>query len=341
MSGTSLDGLDVVAARFSYSNKWKFEIIKGQTFAYDSDLKSTLQTLDVASAYDYEKTNHNLGRTFGEFINSFLTNLNFKPDFIASHGHTIFHQPEIHLTTQIGHPAAIKAVTGIPVIADFRSTDVHLGGQGAPLVPIGDLLLFSEFTYCLNLGGIANISIQHKNETQAFDICAANMALNYLANKDGLDYDENGQMAAAGKLLPNLLNEFLSLDFHSLKPPKSLGKEWFDIHFKPILDTHLKTESLNDILNTVCEGIATLVSKYTTPKKSLLITGGGAHNNHLKSRIKFHCQPLENTVSDELINYKEALIFGFLGVLRWINEPNILSTVTGVERNHIGGCIYA
>jgi len=341
MSGTSLDGLDIVAAEFSHNNKWEFKIIHGQTFEYESELKEELQNLDSVTALQYEKINHNLGRNFGEKINEFLCNLDFEPDFIASHGHTIFHQPEIKLTTQIGHPAAIQAVTGIPVVADFRTTDVHLGGQGAPLVPIGDLLLFPEFTYCLNLGGIANLSIQNGQKIKAFDICAANMALNYLANKKDLEYDEDGQLASAGTLIPELLDQFVNLNFHSLEPPKSLGKEWFNLMFKPLLNKYLKTETVTDVLNTICEGIAMLISHHITSKDSLMITGGGALNTYLKNRISYHCKTDIALVSKELINYKEALIFGFLGVLRWIKEPNILSTVTGVERNHIGGCIYA
>ena len=270
-----------------------------------------------------------------------MNDFDFKPDFVASHGHTIFHQPENYLTTQIGHPAAIKALTGIPVIADFRTTDVHLGGQGAPLVPIGDMLLFPEYSHCLNLGGIANISIKKGSEIIAFDICVTNMTLNYLAKINGQEYDENGSIAAAGKIIPTLLEQFITLDFHRLEAPKSLGKEWFDFHLKPLLKDHLQLEPLEDVMNTMCEGIAMLISRHLKPQNNVLVTGGGTFNSYLLKRITHLSKSNLNTHNTQLINYKEALIFGFLGVLRWIQEPNILSTVTGVERNHVSGCIYA
>ena len=340
MSGTSLDGLDLVAAKFSFENQWKYELISTKTVSYSEELISRLSNLDSDSAINYEKTNHDLGRFMGEKVAEFIDSENFKPDFIASHGHTIFHQPETYLTTQIGHPAAIRAITETPVIADFRTTDVHLGGQGAPLVPIGDLLLFPEYSHCLNLGGIANISVKNEKEIEAFDICVANMALNYLARKKGMDYDRNGELAASGTEIPKLVQTIVDLDFHAKKAPKSLGKEWFDKELKNILEDHLKNSSLVDVLASVSQAISDLISKHLTAKSEVLITGGGTFNTDLINRIKAKSGVTIKIPSTDLINFKEALIFGFLGVLRWIEEPNILCSVTGVNMNHIGGCIY-
>lgn len=341
MSGTSLDGLDVAAIKFSHSNKWEFEIIHAKTYHYNEDLRDKLKILDSASAFVYEETNHNLGRIMGGLINEFISESAFKADFIASHGHTVFHQPQKHITTQIGHPAAIQATTQLPVVADFRTTDVHLGGQGAPLVPIGDLHLFPEYSHCLNLGGIANVSIKVNGGINAFDVCVANMALNYLARKAHLEFDESGKLAASGKVISPLVEKIIDLEFHSQQPPKSLGKEWFDQYLKPLLDQALENHELKNVMCSMSESIATLISQHISPESSLLITGGGAFNTDLISRLESHCNAKITVPSNEIIGFKEALIFGFLGVLRWIKEPNILSTVTGVERNHIGGCIYA
>ncbi len=342
MSGTSLDGLDLAACTFTFNNKWIFTLNHCKTVAYSTRLKSALQCLDTSSAFVYAKTDHELGRFFGSEVNKFISEIDFEPDYISSHGHTIFHQPEINLTTQIGHPSAIAAITQTPVIADFRTIDVHLNGQGAPLVPIGDLLLFNAFKYCLNLGGIANISIKdEKGGIRAFDTGIANMALNLVAQTEGKEYDAGGEMAKKGSVKTALLEQLNKLDYHQLPAPKSTGKEWFNAEVKPLIDKALKDNSASDVLATLCEHIAMQIAAQISSSGKLLVTGGGAKNDFLVQCIKKHCSAEINLPSDELIDYKEALIFAFLGTLHAARQTNILKATTGSSYDHTGGCIYS
>ena len=342
MSGTSLDGLDVAACIYQHDeNKWTFEVLEAQTYKYDDAWTSRLQNADQLSGLDLAMLNVELGALHGEWVKEFIDNSGFKADFISSHGHTVFHQPERSLTLQIGSPAHIAATTRLPVVADFRTKDVALGGQGAPLVPIGDRLLFGDYDFCLNLGGIANISYEMMNERLAFDICPANMALNMLAKQAGKTYDEGGQMAASGRLIPSLLDAFNALEYYQADPPKSLGKEFFDGQFFPIILSAMKQNiPLADILHTCTEHIAIQISSVLDGwSGKLLCTGGGTWNDFLVERIKAHTS-LEVIVPEErIINFKEAIIFGFLGVLCWRGEVNTLSSVTGAMQDSVGGVI--
>ena len=341
MSGTSLDGLDIAACTFTFGSRWEFNIKHSKTVGYSKRLKLALQHLDCSSALEYAKTDHELGRFFGTEVNKFVSATNYQADYISSHGHTIFHQPEINFTTQIGHPSAIAALAGLPVIADFRTIDVHLNGQGAPLVPIGDLLLFPEYTYCLNLGGIANISIKNNDgEIHAFDTGIANMALNFVTLKEGKAYDSGGKIAETGSIKKELLEKLNRIEYHQLPSPKSIGKEWFDRKIKPLVEQALKIHSSPDVLATLCEHIAIQVAAQIAGSGKLLVTGGGAKNNYLMQRMKEHCNAEIILPSEALVDYKEALIFAFLGALRVTNQTNILEAVTGSKSNHSGGCIY-
>lgn len=341
MSGTSLDGLDLAACTFRHDKTWNYSIDYCKTAGYSRELVSALQCLDTSTALKYAQTDHDLGRLFGTEVIRFISETGFKPNYISSHGHTVFHQPKKHLTTQIGHPAAIAALTKTPTIADFRTADVHLNGQGAPLVPIGDLLLFSEYEYCLNLGGIANISIKTQEDSiQAYDICIANMALNYVAQKVGKSYDAEGELASSGTIDTNLLEALNQLPYLSLSAPKSIGKEWFDSEIKPLIEHHLAFSSTEDVLATLCEHIALQVSAQLPVYGRLLVTGGGAKNDFLMNCLKARCNAQLILPETELIDYKEALIFAFLGALHVLGEDNILTAVTGSSSNHVGGCIY-
>ncbi len=341
MSGTSLDGLDLAACTFTYSKKWNFTFDHCKTIAYSKSFKSALQCLDSATALDYAKTDQELGRFFGKEVNKFIFETGFKADYISSHGHTVFHQPEINFTTQIGHPAAISALTKTPVIADFRTVDVHLNGQGAPLVPIGDLLLFPQYKYCLNLGGITNISIKDKHSgIQAYDIGIANMALNFVTLKEGKEYDYDGNMANNGSVNKELFHELNQIEYHQLSAPKSIGKEWFDKEMKPLIEKYLENHSAFDVLATLCEHIAIQIANQISGSGNLLVTGGGAKNKFLMQRIKKHCNAEIILPNEELIDFKEALIFAFLGALHSVKQTNILEAVTGSSSNHIGGCVY-
>jgi anhydro-N-acetylmuramic acid kinase len=342
MSGTSLDGLDIALCKFINSgNKWEYSILKAQTFPYSANLKNKLSTAENLSGLDLILLHNEFGGITGEKINAFLENNNSNIDFIASHGHTIFHEPNKNLTLQIGSGAEIAAKTGITTICDFRSVDVALNGQGAPLVPIGDKLLFSEYTYCLNLGGFANISYDDSEGNRiAFDICPVNILLNGIVKEIGLDYDDKGTLASKGNLNNQLLQELNNLPFYNSKGPKSLGKEWLVKDVLPIINKY--KIAIEDKLYTICEHIAQQISNSTNQKKAgkIFITGGGVFNKFLIELIKKRTNHLVEIPEENIINYKEALIFAFLGLLRFTNQINCLKSVTGAIRNNIGGAIY-
>lgn len=339
MSGTSLDGLDIALCKFSLTNgKWDYEIIKAHTQTYDETWAMRLYHAHELSALELSRLHVEMGRLHGNWVNDFLKSAPIQPEFIASHGHTIFHQPHESLTVQISSAPHIAATCGLPVIADFRTTDVALGGQGAPLVPIGDLQLFSDFEACLNLGGVANVSIKQGQNMCAFDICICNMALNYLASQKGMSYDAQGQLASRGQIINALIEQLNALPYFQSDQPKSLGKEFFESALLPLLN--LEKYSIEDLASTCVEHIAYQITKSIAHVKSVLITGGGAYNQELIKRIKQIFKG-EVIIPDDLtIQYKEALIFAFLGVLRMRQEPNALSTVTGAVRNSSGGAIY-
>ncbi len=341
MSGTSLDGLDIAFCEFSNEDHyWVYKIHAAETIPYTDEWQTTLSTLENGSALDFVTADVEYGHLLGRLTYDFIKKHNFAPDFIASHGHTIFHQPGKKITSQIGRGSAIAAETGIPVVCDFRSLDVALGGQGAPLVPIGDALLFAGFDYCLNIGGFANISFQPATIRLAFDVCPANIVLNQLAARAGLEYDAGGRLAASGKVDTTLLENLNRLPYYQQQFPKSLGKEWVVEHILPLMAGPDLSE--NDLLATFCEHIALQVAAASTAKKEakMLITGGGTFNDYLVGRIHHHAIP-EIIIPDPLtINFKEALIFAFLGVLRWRNEINCLQSVTGAVKDSSGGAIY-
>lgn len=341
MSGTSLDGLDICYANFHIQTKWNFTIKKAKTIPLPQELKFKLKNSTTMSGLELSFLNNHLGDFIGESINQFISEYKIHKteiDFISSHGHTIFHQPEKQLTLQIGNGANISAKTKLPVICDFRTTDIALKGNGAPLVPIGDQLLFSEYDYCINLGGISNISFQSGQERLAFDICAVNMVLNHLANLFGSDYDENGNFAKSGKVNMSLYKQLNLLEFYHTKAPKSLGFEWVETNIFPLLEDN--DLSSQDLLRTFVEHIAFQISQNLTNNGKAFFTGGGTHNSFLIERIKNYSASEIIIPNKEIIDFKEALIFGFLGVLRFRNEVNILNSVTGASNNNVGGCIY-
>ncbi|HAF27452.1 MAG TPA: anhydro-N-acetylmuramic acid kinase [Bacteroidales bacterium] len=340
MSGTSLDGLDIVLCEFTYNKQWNFNILKSETFEYSKEWNKTLSNAPNLDGYNLFKLHKTYGQLIGEKANLFLQNINTKIDLIGSHGHTIFHQPEKKLTLQIGDGFEIASITGLTTISDFRSMDVALGGQGAPLVPIGDKLLFSDYDYCLNLGGFANISFEDNNERLAFDICPANIILNFLAGKSGQNYDKNGALGFLGKTNDELLERLNALAYYHKKHPKSLGKEWLDKIFIPIIES--SKISVNDKLRTICEHIAQQISiaiKSADHSKTL-ITGGGAYNKLLIHLIKQKVKSELIIPDKNIIEFKEALIFAFLGVLRLENQINCLASVTGANKDTSAGIIY-
>ncbi len=340
MSGTSLDGLDLVACQFTFDQSWKFEIVKAVTIPYAHKWMNKLSNAAELNALDFALLHNEFGKFIGKQVADFCSDLTDLPDLVSSHGHTIFHQPHKKLTVQIGNGAQITAASGLPTACDFRSLDVALGGQGAPLVPIGDELLFGEYEFCLNLGGIANFSFRENDERKAFDICPANMAFNHFTKELGYEYDLDGNLGRTGVVQEELLSLLNSLDFYQLTGPKSLGREWFEKEFLPLISSFQLEHK--DILRTLYEHISDQItfSVDQYPKGKILITGGGAHNVFLIELFSEKTKHKTVVPSAQIIDFKEAIIFAFLGVLRLRNEVNCLKSVTGANRNHSGGVIY-
>ena len=342
MSGTSLDGLDIAHCQFTeYDGKFEaYKIIKAVTVKYSQKEKNWLSLMDK-SAVQMAQADFDFGRFSGQKVKDFVEGNTCKIDLVASHGHTVFHQPGNGFTTQIGNGAAISAICGFPVVSDFRSMDVCLGGQGAPLVPIGDMLLFENYQYCLNLGGIANVSIKDSSVgIKAFDICPVNLILNRLSKEKGYDYDEDGRLASRGALNQSLFDELNELDFYQLQAPKSLGKEWVDSTFFKVVEKH--DDSIENKLTTVCHHIGHQISMCLSAKGEMLVTGGGTMNSYLVKAIASYAKDkcILKVPEKELIEFKEALIFAFLGLSRVLNKPNALKSVTGALHDSIGGALY-
>lgn len=340
MSGTSLDGLDIAHCHFwKEADGWSFEIERATTVPYIERLQGLLKEGTLLSGEKLAKLDIEIGQWYGKVLNDFKGNADV--DFIASHGHTIFHQPEHRLTLQIGNGHILSAETGLPVIYDFRSMDVALGGQGAPLVPIGDKLLFQDYDACLNLGGIANISFNVNNKRVAFDISPCNMLLNYLMNTVGKSFDDKGELAKSGEVIDALLLKWNSLAYYKEAYPKSLGFEWVErIFFK---DLNTNSHPLVNLLASAAEHIsiqiAGVINSFKNKPARVLVTGGGAKNTYLISRISAYLEDGKELIvpDDKIIDYKEALIFAFLGILRLKNEVNCLSSVTGASRDSSAG----
>ena len=341
MSGTSLDGIDLAFVTFTKDHKWEFSISSADTVSYSQEWKQRLaEGIDLDSE-ELQILDEDYTAFLAEVISAFINKHNLENlDAICSHGHTIKHEPENGLTLQIGNLPELAELTGHTVVCDFRVQDVALGGQGAPLVPVGDELLFSEYKYCLNLGGFANISTTNNDSRIAYDICAVNTVLNYYAEKLGMDYDKDGDIARQGRINPELLEKLEALPFYKTPPPKSLGIEYVKKEILPLINK-METD-VPSILRTFTQHVALQISHEIGNDASaeVLVTGGGCLNTFLIQQIKK--MTLTNLVipSLEIINYKEALIFAFLGVLKLRDEINVYSSVTGAETDHSSGEIY-
>ena len=341
MSGTSLDGIDLAYCTFKRTEDglWEYEFLETETFEYPEfwqiKLKKAIQlSMEQLKVLDRDYTNY-----LSEVILRFLDQRSIESvDAICSHGHTIIHQPKKGFTIQIGNRPELAKLTNQRIVCDFRAQDVQLGGQGAPLVPIGDQLLFSDYDHCLNLGGFANISHEEAGKRIAYDICPVNIVLNHYAHKLDLRYDDKGKEAAGGKIDYSLLEKLNDLKFYCQDPPKSLGLEWVITNVFPMIDSaELK---IQDILRTYIEHITIQLSSEIKKNSSVLITGGGVFNSFLITRLKEVSKATLVIPDERLIEYKEALIFGLLGVLRMRNENNCLASVTGAEKDHCSGLIF-
>lgn len=340
MSGTSLDGLDICLVKFNYDGQqWDYKILETGSEDFPPALKERLSLAQGMTALEYVYLDNDYGHFIGKAVKAFMDRTGATPDAIASHGQTIFHQPENGMTSQIGSGAAIAAETGVDCICDFRTVDVALGGQGAPLVPIGDRTLFANYDACLNLGGFSNISYEgNARERVAFDICPVNYVLNYYTRKVGLEYDKDGLIARRGKISEKLLSRLNHLPFYIQTGPKSLGREWVEQEVFPMIDS--ENLPLEDILATFCEHVADQIA-LKAPKGNILVTGGGALNIYLIERMSAktsHCRYV--VPNKRTVNFKEALIFALLGAMYLFNIPSCLKSVTGARYDNIGGCLY-
>ncbi len=341
MSGTSLDGIDVALCLFEeHKGNWYHEILAAKTINYNEFWQKRLGEAHLLSGENLIKLDREYGDFLGGIVKSFISRTKITPHFIASHGHTVFHNPDKGYTFQIGHGANIAACTGIPVVNDFRSMDAALGGQGAPLVPLGDKLLFADYDSCLNLGGFANISFDYKGKRIAFDICPVNIVINELAQKRGCDYDKNGQIGAQGIVDYTLLEKLNAIEYYRKTPPKSLSREWLASEFKSVLNNN--KSNIEDQMATIYAHIVhqttAIIDRHGLV--NILVTGGGALNRFLIKLFKSGTKAEVILPPKLTIKYKEALVFGCLGLLRLKNEINCLSSVTGAKRNSICGAVH-
>lgn len=346
MSGTSLDGLDLCHCHINKDlDKWSFEILKTKSIPYSDEMQSELKDSIYLKADELLQFHNTYGTWLGQQAKQFIKEKNLEVDYIASHGHTTHHQPDNGLTFQIGSGQHLANESGCKVICDFRTNDVALGGEGAPLVPIGDQLFFGEYDFCLNLGGISNISLEQKGKRIAYDIGLANMILNHITRKINLAYDEGGKLARTGKINENMLCQLNALEYYLLPYPKSIGYEWFVEEVVPIVDS--TTDKIENLLHTsvhhICEKVAQQVKLNNKEEESsLFVTGGGALNDFLIEVLK---EKLGNTTKvvvpeKKVIEFKEAVVFALMGMLRIEQEINVLKSVTGAKKDSSSGVLY-
>ncbi|MEM1327523.1 MAG: anhydro-N-acetylmuramic acid kinase [Bacteroidota bacterium] len=353
MSGSSLDGLDVALCDFQYQLEPTFELLDwniqtAATLPYSEAWQERLLTLVHANAKTFAITHTQYGRYIGELIGDFLAHQEMQPDFVASHGHTIFHFPDQHATTQIGEGAAIAAVSGYPVVCDFRSMDVALGGQGAPIAHIADDYLLDDYDFYLNLGGIANVTAREGDNWTAFDISGANQVLNAIVAEKGLEYDDRGQLAASGKVLASVLESSNRLDYLHQALPKTLDNQWVQQELLPLFK--MKQFSVPDRLRTACEHTAYQVAIAVQPflpenrTAKLVVTGGGANNDFLMQCLRDQLEKVGKVTVDipekVIVDFKEAAMIALMGLMRTKNIPNCRGKVTGAAHDTINGSIY-
>ncbi|MFK8058012.1 MAG: anhydro-N-acetylmuramic acid kinase [Saprospiraceae bacterium] len=345
MSGTSMDGLDICAVELSVLPKgeWSFNILASQSLSYSSYWFDKLHSAFAKTRPELEQLHLEYGTFLGEEVKRFCTeNPEVRPTLIASHGHTIHHRPDEGYTFQMGDGNALSKASGYPVMCDFRTLDVELGGQGAPLVPIVDRLLFRSYSQCLNLGGFANVSFEHASGRLAYDITLVNVLLNRLANQLGKEYDPEGSIAKGGVVQPTLLAPLEALSYYDQAPPKSLGREWLEQTVWPLFEG--TTFSSEDLLATGTAHIANALARDLSrgPEGEILVTGGGGLNAFLIDSLRQNLPPTHTLVlpKGELIDQKEAIAFALLGALRMRGEVNTLASVTGARHDSCGGRLF-
>lgn len=343
MSGSSLDGVDLACCQFLFNEgEWHFEVRSTETIPYPSALQRQLKEALGWNNDQLLKLDQELGTFYGTLLNRFHKEHELFPELIASHGHTIFHEPDRGRTLQLGNGQAMAEATGLTVVNNFRSADVAQGGQGAPLVPVGDRLLFGEYGACLNLGGFANISFEREQGMRtAYDIGPCNLALNDIAARLGQPFDPEGTIARTGSVDDRLLHAMNQMTYYALSPPKSLGREWFQTHFFPLLSNTQLT--VRDLMATTVEHLAFQIGSAVNRSGAgkVLVTGGGAFNLFLLERLGRYTDARLVVPDQSLIAFKEALVFALLGVLRLRGEINCLASVTGGKQDLSSGEIYS
>ena len=340
MSGTSLDGLDIVYVKFTQNESWSFKIINSKTYKYEDSIADILNDISKKSLEEIKEIDVVYTKKLAKIINGFIDEFSInKIDFVSSHGHTAIHDPSNLITYQMGNLSTLSKEINQKVICDFRVQDVKLGGEGAPLVPVGEKYLFHEYDSFINLGGFANISNHVGESLIAYDICPVNIVLNNLSKKIGKDYDNKGSIASSGKLILNLYEELEKLEYYKSSPPKSLGIEWVDANIFPLINKY-SDYSIEDLLNTLSNHIANQISNNLKDIDKVLVTGGGTYNDYLIDIIRSRTDSEIIIPSKNIIEFKEALIFAFLGVLRYLNINNCYSSVTGASKDHCSGKIF-
>ncbi len=341
MSGTSLDGLDLAYVSFRFEGQWKYELHCTETIAYSEEWVNELRSLVEQDVATLKSIDEEYTRLLGQCIQQFIATHNVSQvDAVSSHGHTAKHQPEKGITYQIGNRKELATILGIPVVCDFRKQDVALGGQGAPLVPVGDWELFSDFDACVNFGGFANVTFTHLDSPLAYDVGGFNLVFNRISRRLGKAYDKDGEIAHSGTLIPELYSSLEALEYYQLKPPKSLGVEWLEAQVYPLLDTWLETHSEAAVMHTYAKHISNQLARVLSDNNRILCTGGGAYHRVLLDFLKKQLKGNLHLPSVGIIEFKEAIIFGFLGVLRLLGHPNCFASVTGVSTDHCSGEVY-
>lgn len=349
MSGTSCDGLDIALCRFTGSPGLpEFELLQRETVEYDPTMQGRLGNAMHLSGLDLVMLENEWTRFVASCVNEFLSRYNANASLIGFHGHTVFHQPHHGFTFQMGNGASLAVLTGIETICDFRRPDVAAGGQGAPLVPIGEKHLFPDFSGFLNIGGFANVSFRMEDGSmRAFDIAPANLLLNRYARMLNQPCDFNGELSAKGKLNTHLLEQLNSVEYYNDLNKKSLGLEWAEKEVFSITNTWLnkqfkdahQPEMLLNLLATLTEHIAQQVGSQLQNGK-IMVTGGGAKNSYLIERLRFYSKAQLYIPSNDLIDFKEAIVFAYLAFLRYYGLPNTLPSVTHATRGISAGAHY-
>jgi len=349
-SGTSLAGLDLVfAALTEVRGKWTYEVKASERVEYTAEWEEKLGKAADLPARDYLLLHSEYGHFIGHAVNQFIADhqLDHQVHFIAAHGDTVFHIPAQKMTAQLGDGAAISAVTGLSVISDLRAMDIAFGGKGAPLLPIAEQLLFPDYQYRVNLGENATLAAQIDGQLIASDICACNYVLDTLAETLNFPFDKDGQLAAGGVTDQSLLNALNGLAFYNEASPRHMSSKFGTGTVLPMIQQHqLSTQGK---LNTYTHHIAAQIEKIVKDllpqeenvPRSLLLTGGGAANTYLVKTIEAALQPHNVTVTVQHDPFRNALMIALLGALRWRQEPNGLASVTGAEKDSVGGALWA